>query len=476
MKRLISPIVDGGAPYLNQDFFNILQDNNLKSYSSLFDEINDYKAAGNNGIIIKGILNTSTTNTQGDVDLYQFNFKDSMIFLNGEFLEPESYLVENDDYLVNQGKFWLIPKVITQKRFNKVKDEEFDMLVQTTYDITLEEPTDIDNYIIIEISQKNANLTTRYLSRILKWNNVDYGEVLMTIALPSDLGVNVANFSEQGVGLGPMFGFRLLNAESLLGPQLPTPSGVGIQGQISKDAGLNLEARFLIGHSRNSPEARNYFSFGNPLPEADLTNNVSSFNIENYGFLRNAGGTTEFLLTYQHIPPHGHGSYSGVPNNDLSHSHEIGVTSPLPTSTDWVQDSKASYLVRHSSKVDTQTKYDLKYQIVPTDVTGDLYKVQTPSSDNTKSIYQIRNKAVTKDIYGNAINQPIKWDHSPSTLLDTLGTKIYDIKRKIDDKLDNHFFTDHDHDVDPVGGDQKHENMPPYYVVAYYQKYYPYTI
>lgn len=496
MKRLISPIIDGGVPYLNQDFFNILQNNNLSSYRCLYDEINDIKKNGNSGIIIKGVVNTSTTNGSGIVDTYQFNFRDSMIYLNGDFHEPAPYLVEEENYVIGQAKFWIITRTKPVKRYNKVKDEEFDMLYNTYFDISFSFPTNSNNFIEVEVASNNANLTTRYLSRILKWNNCDYGEVLMTLAEPTDLGTSVANFSATGLGIGPMFGFRLLNSDSALTNPIPTlPSGAQ-RPLLPQDWATDLSGRFLVGFTRKQ---RPFSTLANFDPQNLTSTNVNTtFNLENYGELRNTGSSNaDFKLTEQHLPPHSHGSYSGIPDNDLSHSHEIEVAAPVTPGQEWAADPYGAYLFKYGAKVDTADKYNRKYQIVPTDVAGTLYKalgsndidpdlINTaggrPYSTNKKNLKDVNTKNIKLNIYGGASNRTLKWDHSSAGRTQygdynkyyNVNKIVEDNTRNIDDKGTNHFFTDHTHDVENSGGDIPHNNLPPYYVVAYYQKFDPY--
>jgi len=496
MKRLISPIIDGGVPYLNQDFFNILQNNNFASYKCIYDEINDIKRNGNNGIIIKGVVNTSTTNGTGNVDTYQFNFRDSMVYLDGDFQEPAPYLVEEENYPIGQAKFWIIRRTKPIRRYNKVKDEEFDMLYNSYFDISFSFPTNSNNYIEIEVDPFNANLTTRYLSRILKWNNCDYGEVLMTLAQPTDLGTNVANFSATGLGLGSMFGFRLLNPDSVLtNPTLPT-GAQGVRPILPKDWATDLSGRFLVGFVRKQ---RDYYVQSTFDPQNLTSTDVTTtFNLENYGELRNSGSTNaDFKLTEQHLPPHSHGSYSGIPNNDLSHSHEIEVASPITPGQEWLDDPYGAYLFKYGAKVDTVDKYNKKYQIVPTDVTGTLYKaVETdkidpelttdtggrPYSPTKKNLKDVSTKIIKNDIYGGASNRKLKWDHSNAGRTQygefdkyfNNNKLVEDATRLIDGRGSNHNFTDHTHEVENAGGDVPHVNLPPYYVIAYYQKYDPY--
>jgi len=276
MERLIKPALDGGVPYINQDFYNILQQNNLTSYKSFLETINDNPGLGNSGIIVKGVRNVTPT---GVTTALRFDFTNSMIYLDGDFLEPTPALALESSSLITATKFYLVKvKFSEEKREKKVSGFFEPVLEKFCFETTTTQPSNVP---FIEIEVKNGkNYCQRYLDRLLRYYMTDFGQVQMT--------VNGDFFdTATGKGFGDMFGFVLCDGLNL---------------------SINLKDKYLINFSSLS----NY----NAL-ETDAN--------ANYSKLGNTGGKSTVTLTVDNLPTHNHGGNTGVADNEMRHSHRIQV-------------------------------------------------------------------------------------------------------------------------------------------------------
>jgi hypothetical protein len=278
MERLIKPAFDGGVPYINQDFYFILQENNLLSYKSFLETINDVDGLGNTGIIIKGVKNVTPVGQQG---ILEFDFDNSMIYLGGDFLEPRPNLQRS----IDQTKFYLVKYEEIEEREKKVSGFYEKVLTKSYFTTTIDLPTN-QEYIEIEI-KNNQNLCQRYLDRILRYHMTEFGQMKMT--LKSDY------FDPTGKGFGEMFGFHLCNGQN------GTPLS---------------DRKYLIGYGTNSNDV---FRFN--LDWFVPTDVVAT----NYSELLNQGGVNNntMKLSIENLPPHNHGGFTDKADNNLRHSHEI---------------------------------------------------------------------------------------------------------------------------------------------------------
>lgn len=307
MERIVRPIDDGGAPYLNQDFVNILQDNNLKSYRSFLDTVNDQKGGGNSGIIVKGV------NVIGNT----FNFSNSMVYINGEFMEllptqsinytpagvNNLYLRITTLFEDREAKVTGLPVgYIRADGITFTTDQETHTLVKYYFSITDTIPTAGESYIEFEYIN-NEWVSSRYLNRILKYHMADFGQIFMSTTAKyfEKQGTNL------GLGFGPMKGFKWCNQT------LGVVTTTGLQ---HNQTSVNLKGIFLVGLSQSSVDT----------PQGNFND---LFFVDNYKKLYNRGGWNEILLYPENIPPHTHGTFSGFADNQLKHDHELEVQEPF---------------------------------------------------------------------------------------------------------------------------------------------------
>lgn len=280
MERLIKPALDGGVPYINQDFYNILQQNNLTSYKSFLETINDNPGSGNSGIIVKGVRNVTPT---GVTNALNFDFTNSMIYLDGDFLEPIPALALESSSVINATKFYLVKVKFSEEiREKKVSGFFEPVLEKFCFDKTTTQPS---NQPYIEIEVKNGkNYCQRYLERLLRYYMTDFGQVQMT--------VNGDFFDATGKGFGDMYGFVLCDGQ---------------------DSSIDLKDKYLINFSSLS----NYNA-----TETDANGNYSK--------LGNTGGKSAVVLTEDNLPTHNHGGNTGIADNEMRHSHIIQVLDRFP--------------------------------------------------------------------------------------------------------------------------------------------------
>jgi hypothetical protein len=360
MERLVKPVSDGGAPYINQDFFQYLQQNHITSYGAFLEEINDVKT-GNCGIIIKGFTQSNTIETveippRGTFTLSRSRFyiKDSLVYLDGDFLEPGPWLgtfseitsesPEDPNNQFSIGTFFIVKaKPSKIRRYNKVNDELRDVIELNYFDIVLSPPdgskfikltklvslwelginADYQNQSHLKFLQDKFPVlgsvndskswfkpeTDRYLSRVLRYYMADEDELYMTY--------DIRFFDEFGIGFGEMLGFRLIN-------YLPSES----KYLLYNDEQGGLIGKYTTGFATNSNTSpKNIVISSDFLGSQGI--NVATY--ENYGKLGNSGGLGQVKLTSLNLPPHKHGTNdsSGPPDNDMSHTHFVPVSNEL---------------------------------------------------------------------------------------------------------------------------------------------------
>jgi hypothetical protein len=309
MIRLIKPVSDGGVPYINPDFVNILQNNNIKSYGAFYESINDVKQ-GNCGIIIRGIKNVTQKLPNVPVTNISIDFSDSLIYLDGDIRKPNG-LISSFVQNYNTNTIYLISDIsFEETRVNKVFDSNLLVLENRTFNVVTSEPT-IKNYIKIEINQFNNNICTRYLQRVLKYYMSNIGDVY------SYVGTDLYWFNNTtGLGYGPFHGFALCDG---------------------RNGTSNLTNRFLLGFDNSTTSS--------PTNNNNIENSII---IKNYKKIGNIGGFNFVKLLEKNLPKHFHGflnpqspdfsvkeqKYTTGATNDMSHSHEITVNDWPKTPTE----------------------------------------------------------------------------------------------------------------------------------------------
>jgi microcystin-dependent protein len=276
MERFVKPVSNGGVPYLNTDIFYILQQNNLISYKSILDEMND-AIDNNSGIILTGCKFNSIPST-GVVD---FDFRNSLIYLGGDFLEPIPSLATQSNYIIQSNKFYLKSYSEVEKRLFKVTDDLTSIVETKYFEVAVNRPT--GPYIEIEINPTTSvNLSSRYLNRVHRHYISQPGQIFMTY--------DTTNFSGSGLGIGDLSGFALCDG---------------------RNGTVNLVGQFLIGFDKNS----------NTTP-VDLSSVTLTGLSSNYGKLKNKGGFNNVTLEEVNLPPHNHATQSGQ-STSVYHNHEI---------------------------------------------------------------------------------------------------------------------------------------------------------
>lgn len=420
MERLIKPAIDGGVPYINQDFFNALQGSNLLSYKSFIETINDNKGLGNSGIIIKGVINKSQSGSQ----ISNFDFTNSMIYLDGDFLEPEPSLALQDNKQIDSRKFYLIK--ISDEEFREKKVSGFldPILVKSYFDVVTDFPPDGQSYIEIEI-KNDQNICSRYLDRILRYHLTDFGQVQMT--LKKDFFTQ-----DDGEGFGEMFGFHICNG---------------------KNNTQDLDRRYLIGYATVSNSTITDIS-EDTVGSSPWAEQAYSFT--NYKTLSNKGGKNLIFISGRNLPPHDHGGLTGEANNDMRHNHEIQFGA-------WnrelfIQAGANSNLI---GKAFARTRKipNSDAQVIPAGRNFRPFRTHY----STSGFYPVVNT--------QAIKRPIEkgvalWEHGANA--HTNGSDLIEASPALGSH--RHFTRS-----DPPSSNSSHNNEPPYAYVIYYEKINPYT-
>jgi len=371
MERFVKPVSDGGVPYLNTDIYGILQQNNLISYKSILDQINDSTDL-NNGIILTGVKDVTTYPEDELTQDIRFDFTNSLIYLDGDFLEPVPFLATQSNYETG-SKFYLVVLSQKEKRLFKVTDNLTDIVETKYFDYSINKPG--GPHIEIEIDSTRLpqiNLCTRYLNRIYRYYTSQKDQIFMTY--------DRKNFIA-GKGVGDMYGFALCN---------------GLNGT------KNLSGKFLIGFEKNS----------NVSPE-NFSGLSSTGLIKNYGKLGNLGGSINVTLAESNLPIHNHGGDTGTPDNNLHHNHEIptGTFNQFTSGGPGVLFTRVSkFEINTISYFGPQQKYRTSgegdvYQTPPQ--IDDLYEPKTDSSWLWSTYYNDRDPTYELDNHTHKIDTDI---------------------------------------------------------------------
>lgn len=305
MKRLISPVQDGGIPYINSDFNEILQKEHIKSYSAHLDAINDipFGSSNNNrGIIVKGCKINN-----GNISNVNFDFTNSMIYLpgltsSGDFYEPAPAIAIQNFSFNHDGIIYLVaaPDINESRTFR----DGVNKVATTTKYFTIQKtaPGVNDIYIQFDFSNVlNRIITRRSYKRLLKYFTFNTDDVFNT--------GNLNDFNTTtGEGLGDMYGFHLCNGSNNT---------------------YNLSGRFIIGYDSSAPSTPvdNTTIY---LPQFN-SQTYNSTDVINYGAIGNFGGgrktsptSTLYLpskvLIIPELPSHNH---SGQVTGNGQHTHTI---------------------------------------------------------------------------------------------------------------------------------------------------------
>ena len=206
--------ISSGIPYVNSDFTVVLQNEQIKAYSSILDGINFGSTSSgepkNDGIILSGCEILSANGSSFDM-----GFTSSVVYIGGEFYESNPNLTGTVN--IPNATFYLIPgPTATELRTLKTDLVTTSTASHTryfTYSTTL--PT------TSHIKFSNSG-TSRYYKRILKYFTSRVGDIYMT--------KSKLNFDVNGVGFNDMEGFVILDSNSGISGY-PDLSGKFLRGQ-----------------------------------------------------------------------------------------------------------------------------------------------------------------------------------------------------------------------------------------------------
>lgn len=305
MKRLISPANDGGLPYVNSDFNDILQAEHIKSYAAHLNGINDrgFGVGGSydRGIVLQGCLASLTGANQTTL-----NLTDSMVYIpgatgTGDFYEAHPSIAISN-YVVGSNLLYIIPDpnpTIETRIFRS--GASLGVISKKYFTIVTSSPA---NQPYIQFLNGKTN---RGYKRVLKYALSQLGEIFTTS--------NISDFDGVGQGVGDMYGFQLCN---------------GVNGS------YDLRGRFVLGYNNNESvlpvdnTSKIDFSTG--------TQTYDSTDIKNYGAIGNYGGGVRDLnsnltdgreyygshrLNIGQMPTHNHNGSTGQVVGDMNHTHEV---------------------------------------------------------------------------------------------------------------------------------------------------------
>lgn len=304
MKRLVSPVADGGLPYLNSDFGDILQNESLKSYAGHLDAVNDVPllstAPMDRGIWLRAPIIVSSTSTTITLDIRNTLCYMPGITQSGDFLEPNpSYLTGSGIITLNTPNSLFYIRASAEYVDNRIFKSAQSQPVITkryweyTFAPSLTEP----------VIKYEGNRTARHYARVLKYKLAQTGEIFTTSNVSLFIGSG-------GLGVGDMTGFALCNGQN---------------------GTLDLRGRFVIGYDPSQPST--------PVDNTSVVdvNNLNLLSYDstdtmNYGAIGNKGGGVKDITNTiypSHLTQpsqnarHTHGNgYTGTNFENLNHTHD----------------------------------------------------------------------------------------------------------------------------------------------------------
>jgi hypothetical protein len=299
MRRLISPANDGGLPYVNSDFNDILQKEHLLAYAGHLNSINDigFVNGGNfdRGIVLQGCLATNPSAL-----VTQFDFTSGLVYIpgatgTGDFYEPHPTIAISN-YTVNTNLCYIIPDPNPTNENRLFRSGASLGVIEKKYFTVV---TSV-GATTPHIQFLNAKTRRRY-KRVLKYALANVGDIFTT--------GNLTDFNSiTGVGEGDMYGFQLCNG---------------------LNSSYDLRGRFAMGFDPTT--------LSNPVDATTVWNTTTSTqtyngtDIKNYATIGNIGGGRltdgivypSKVLIIPELPAHDHGSQTGGVIGDMNHTHEI---------------------------------------------------------------------------------------------------------------------------------------------------------
>ena len=295
MKRLLSPAVNGGLPYVNSDFNDILQAQHIKAYAGHLDSIND-RPFSNSGTLDRGIILLGCTPYNATSTSTTFDFTRSLVYIpktveTGDFYEADPSIATSA-YIVNSNVVYIAINNTLESRVFRSGVNEF-VLVKGYFTVTTTPPP-------IPYIEFTNGTTKRNYKRVLNYFLGTTNDVMMT--------GDVSKFDSTGLGFGDMYGFALCN---------------GANGT------YDLTGRFVMGYKSGDPVT--------PVDATTIWDTASgqTFNgtdIINYGAIGNKGGGRltnsvyhpSKVLVITELPTHDHGGVTTDNVTDLNHTHGPG--------------------------------------------------------------------------------------------------------------------------------------------------------
>lgn len=451
MKRLVTPTQYEGLPYVNQDFYGILQNEHMKSYISFLDGINDVPlkttATMCRGIVLSGL----EVNFQSDKGISKVDLENALVYIpgvtqSGDFYEPLPALLQQTPYIAGTQFFIYINETNTEKnRRQFFSGSQSDVTIQKYFDITDQLPLSVTPIPHIRFE---AGVTNRKLSRILKWHAAEEDEIFITgdsYAQDQTNGIQnrINNFNPTtGLGEGDMFGFALCNGQN---------------------GTFDLRGRMVIGYDVTKVGV-------GPATNSIISGTYNSRNVMNYGTISNVGGGTietsgevfpYVVLQEEEMFPHGHKlGFNSEPSTSSPHG-ETGE----PNNLDHLHDMRFSYSrYSHGTKdgdSDLYAKLGGYSWTLNSGVSNESLPIKSstngPTSDDWRAEYRTRTLKILGTDGRGTYNIPY--------LAGAQGPPLY---------YNGEGLATHTHSIDYVGESQPHETRPPYFVLAYYQKINPY--
>lgn len=302
MKRLKSPVADGGLPYLNSDFNDILQKEHLKAYGSFLDGINDWQIdetgtnAQNRGIIMRGCRIVSSTSNSTT-----FDFTNSLIYMptlttDGDFYAPVDAININNYTIGHGGSLYIVLATATDETRIFRDGISKGAITDTRFTITSSQPSLSSTWIQFDWNASLGKIVTRRrYQRVLKYFTANTNDVMMT--------GNISDFDpSNGLGVGDMYGFALCNGSS---------------------GTYDLRGRFIMGYNKDeSPtpvDNTSTINFSTGVQTYDSTD------IKNYGQIGNFGGGIRDTNSNLTDGREYYGSHRLTSNQLATHTHTGAV-------------------------------------------------------------------------------------------------------------------------------------------------------